>query len=103
MELPGAAAFEIFNDIRGMVIFYMFIMEEAAQTAGMAAYCAYRDKRQSQAAAAADWTVQNVITPGRAFSLSVGLVGYPMNEAFATFFDASERAMNYYATHEPAE
>lgn len=103
MGLPTSEAFGIFNDVRGMVIFYMFIMEEAAQTAGMAAYLAYKDKFQSEAAAHANWNLSNVINPGKSFCGGVGVVGYPMNEAFSTFFDASARAMNYYATHTPPD
>ena len=102
MASIGAAAFDAFMNARGMVVFYMFILEEAAQTAGMAAYLAYKDGNGSEAAAHAQWVKDNVITDGRAFAQTVGLVGAPMNDAFITFFNASERAMNYYATHTPA-
>lgn len=101
MNLPVGAAFEIFNDVRGMVIFYMFILEEAAQTAGMAAYLAYRDGHGDEAAETANWNLTNIITPGRQFCDTLGLVGYPMNDAFKAYFDASEKSMIYYATHTP--
>lgn len=97
-----AAAFDAFLNARGMIIFYMFILEEAAQTGGMAAYLAYKDGNGAEAAAHAQWVKDNVITDGRAFAQSVGIAGAPMNDAFITFFNASERAMTYYATHTPS-
>jgi hypothetical protein len=103
MEIPGAAAFDVFNDIRGMVIFYLFILEEAAQTAGMACYMCYKDNRTTQAAEHAQWIKDNITTNGRTFAQTIGLVAYPMNDAFITYFDAADKANDYYATHEPGQ
>lgn len=102
MASGAAAAFDVFMNARGMIVFYMFIMEEAAQTGGMAAYLAYKDGNGGEAAAHANWVMANIITPGRAFAQTVGVAGYPMNDAFISYFNASERAMTYYATHTPA-
>jgi hypothetical protein len=102
MQIPGQAAFDIFNDIRGMIIFYLFIMEEAAQTIGMASYLAYKDGFAAESQEHASWGLNEVIGPARAFCSGIGIAAYPMNDAFNVFFDASERALTFYATHQPA-
>lgn len=96
MASTTAAAFDVFMDARGMITFYLFIMEEAAQTLGMAAYLAHKDEDPIGAQAYAQYNLDNIITPAKAFCGTIGIAAYPMNDAFAAYFDAADRTMQFY-------
>lgn len=96
MASGAAAAFDVFMDARGMVTFYMFIMEEASQCLGMAAYLAHKDEDPLGAQAYAQYNRDNIITQAKAFCGTIGITAYPMNEAFGAYFDAQDRAMQFY-------
>lgn len=96
MPSTAAAAFDVFQDARGMVIFYMFILEEAAQTLSLGAYMANRDNDKTTCQQLAQFNKDNVLAYGKDFASTIGIIGYPMNEAFSAFFDATDKVMDYY-------
>lgn len=96
MAIPLREAFDIFNDVRGMITFYLFIMEEAVQTGAMAAYLARKEGNIELSKTYASWVDENLITTAINFNTTVGIVAYPMNEAFKSFYDAARQSIQYY-------
>lgn len=101
MASTAAAAFDVFMDARGMVTFYMFIMEEASQTIGIAAYLAHKAGNAAAVASLKATALDEIITPAKEFTATVGLVAFPMNQAFAAYFSAAEKVMEFYGSTAP--
>jgi len=93
----GRGAFEIFNQIRETVVFYMFIQEEAIQTLSMAVFLAQgRDDWQEVEEMAKYTRDEHVEDLHNQASNVLANVAFPMNLAFQKFTNASRTAMNYY-------
>lgn len=103
MAVPAKELFNVFTDVRGMVTFYLFILEESIQTAMMGAYMARKDGMISQSQIIALELKQGLIADAKAFNTLVGPVAYPMNDAFAAFFQASEDMCTFYIQSTPPE
>lgn len=101
MTVPLKEAFDVFQDIRGMIIFYLFIMEESIQSAGMAAYMLRKQGNITESKIVAVWCDTNLITDAMAFNQSIGVAAWPMNEAFRCFFDAARKNMQAYLVDPP--
>ena len=86
----GSTAFEVFEDVRGAVAMYMFIIEESIQTVGMANWILYKNNQISKMQENAEWIRDNLAQPLKNFATSgYGTVAYPMNLAYAKFADAT--------------
>jgi len=93
----GLRAFKVFQDVRGTITFYMFIIEEAIQTAGMTAYMLKKAEKIDEAKAQAQWTIDNLINPLLEFCDSpAAAMAYPMNLAYKAFAEAAKKAMEAY-------
>lgn len=103
MAIPAKAAFDVFMDIRGTVVFYLFILEESIQTAMMGCYLARKEGEISRSQILAIELKQGLIADAKAFNQSIGTVAYPMNEAFGAFFEQSEKMCTFYASPPPPE
>lgn len=97
MAIPAKAAFDVFMDVRGTVVFYLFILEESIQTAMMGCYLASKAGETSRSQILAIELKQGLIADAKAFNQSVGIVAYPMNEAFGAFYTQAENMCNFYA------
>lgn len=93
----GKKAFDAFINVRETIAFYMFIIEEAIQTAGMAAYMLKKADKIAEAKQQAEWTINNLINPLIEFADSpAAAVAYPMNLAYKAFAESAKRAMEAY-------
>ncbi len=93
----GKKAFDVFINIRETIAFYMFIIEEAIQTAGMAAYMLKKAEKIDEAKAQAQWTIDNLINPLIEFADSpAAAMAYPMNLAYKAFAQAAKKTMEAY-------
>lgn len=89
--------FKVFVNVRETVTFYMFIMEEAAQTAGMAAYVAYKAGNIDRAKEIARYMKDELIDPLEDFAKSpAGVLAFPMNLAYISFATASRLTADTY-------
>jgi len=86
---------ELFSDIRGAVGMYMFILEEAIQTAGMASWIYYKEGMKDKMKENELWVKDNLATPLKEFAESPsGYIAYPLNIAYAKFAEAVIRKAN---------
>lgn len=90
-------AFGVFEDVRGAVAMYMFILEEAIQTVGMACYINYRRERYDKCKELAQYCIETLINPLKEFADSpAGNLAYPMNLSYSAFASASKKTMQTY-------
>jgi len=83
-------AFEVFEDIRSAVAMFMFILEESIQTAGMASWIYYKEKKKAEMKQNEAWIVDNLARPLKEFAESpAGYIAYPLNIAYAKFAEAT--------------
>ena len=95
----GKEAFDVFMNVRETIAFYMFIVEEAIQTAGMAAYMLKKADKIAEAKQQAQWTIDNLINPLLEFCDSpAAAMAYPMNLAYKAFAEAAKKTMEAYLT-----
>lgn len=93
----GKEAFYVFTNVRETVAFYMFIVEEAIQTAGMAAYMLKKAGKIDEAKQQAQWVIDNLINPLLEFCDSpAAAMAYPMNMAYRAYAEAAKKAMEAY-------
>lgn len=89
--------FKVFVNVRETVTFYMFIMEEAIQTAGMASYVAYKAGNIDRAKMIARHMQTELIDPLEEFAKSpAGILAFPMNLAYISFAEASRLSAETY-------
>jgi len=89
-------ALDVIQDVRGSIAMYLFIIEEAIQTLGMAVYLLYKDNRFQEARETAQYMLDNVINPAIDFNNTYGSVAYPLNLAYDTFYKNSKKNMETY-------
>lgn len=87
---------DIVEDVRGSIGMYLFIIEEAIQTIGMANYLAYKAGKMERVKEIAQWTIDEVIDPAINFNNIYGYIAYPLNQAYAVFYDAARKNMETY-------
>lgn len=97
LSAVGGTAFRVFEDVRGSVSFYMFIMEEAIQTCGMACWISHQKGNLDRAKEVALYAKNELCIPLRDFARSpAGLLGYPMNLSYEAFANASIKNFDTY-------
>jgi len=90
--LIGKEIWEVFTDLRGAVGMFMFILEEAIQTAGMATWIFYKEGMLDDAKENEQWIKNNLAIPLKEFAESPsGYLAYPLNEAYKTFAEVAIR------------
>ena len=83
---------EVFSDVRGAVGMFMFILEEAIQTAGMATWILYKNEDIEGAKQNEEWIKNNLAIPLKQFAESPsGYLAYPLNIAYKAFAEAAIR------------
>ena len=90
------SAFDVFEDVRGTISFYMFIIEEAIQTANMACYLLYKAGLYDELEEVLNWLENELVNPLESFANGVGVVAYPMNLSYISFAEASKKLINSY-------
>jgi len=82
----GEEVFDVFMDVRGAVAMFMFIIEEAIQTAGMASWIFYKEGMIDEMKENELWIKDNLAIPLKEFAESPsGYIAYPLNEAYKQF------------------
>jgi len=101
----GKEAFDVFVNVRETIAFYMFIIEESIQAMGMACYLLKKYGLDQDAKEYASWTKSNLIQGLKEFAQGVGVIAYPMNEAYKLFAESTEKVMDAYlkTTAQPPE
>ena len=90
--LIGKEIWEVFQDVRGAVGMFMFILEESIQTAGMASWILYKEGMIDDAKENEEWIKNNLAIPLKEFAESPsGYIAYPLNEAYKSFAEAAIR------------
>jgi len=86
----GKEAFQIFMDVRGACGMFMFILEEAIQTAGMASWILYKEGKLQEAKENENWIEQMLAKPLKQFAEGpAGYLAYPLNLAYIKFAEAT--------------
>ncbi len=94
-SLIASVAFEVFEDIRGAVSMYMFIIEEAIQTMNMATWILYKAGLYSDVINNINYIKNDLAIPLRDFARGpVGQLAYPMNLSYEAFAEATIRALD---------
>ena len=91
---------DIIQDVRGSVAMYMFIIEEAIQTIGMACYQAKQAKDYDLMRELARYAIDNLVNPAIEFVDIYGVLAYPLNMAYKEFYLAAKKTFETYLTLE---
>ena len=94
--MAWSIALDVIQDVRGSIAMYLFIIEEAIQTVGMACYLNYKANRLEAVRDLAKWILDNIINPAIDFNNTYGSVAYPLNLAYNVFYHAAKRNMETY-------
>jgi len=89
-------ALEVVEEVRGSIAMFMFIIEEAIQTVGMACYINYKLGDVEAAKEAARWALDNLVNPALDFVDRYGAAAYPLNLAYKSFYLSAKRTMETY-------
>lgn len=89
-------ALDVIEDVRGSIAMYLFIIEEAIQSMGMACYLNYREKNWSALLETANYALENLIKPALDFVSTYGHVAYPLNISYQAFYEATKKQMQNY-------
>jgi len=89
-------ALDVVQDVRGSIAMYLFIIEEAIQTVGMACYLNYKANRLDAVRELAKWILDNIVNPAIDFNNTYGHVAYPLNLAYNVFYQSAKRNMETY-------
>ena len=84
------------QDVRGTLGMYLFIIEEAIQTVGMACWTLYKDNRFAEVQELAQWIIDDIIDPAIEFNNTYGMATYPLNQAYAVFYTSARKNMETY-------
>jgi len=91
-------ALDVIEDVRGSIAMYLFIIEEAIQTLGMACYMSYKAKNMALARELAQYGIDNVINPAIEFNNAYGFIAYPLNMAYDVFYKNAKKTFETYLT-----
>jgi len=89
-------ALDVIEDVRGSIAMFMFIIEEATQTAGMACYLYKKADMPEKAAELAQWIIDELLDPAIDFVDNYGYIAYPLNIAYKQFYLAAKQTMQAY-------
>jgi len=94
--MAWSIALDVIEDVRGSIAMFLFIIEEAIQTAGMACYILMRLKKYDELRDQAQWAIDNLINPALDFVQNYGFAAYPLNLAYESFYKAAKRTFETY-------
>lgn len=89
-------ALDVIEEVRGSIAMYLFIIEEAIQTAGMACYLLQKAQDYEALMSTASWILNNLINPAIDFVNTYGAPAYPLNQAYYTFYNSAKLTMETY-------
>lgn len=89
-------AIDLIEEVHGTIAMYMFILEEACQTAGMACYLYKEAEMPDKAAEVANWVINNIIDPAIDFADTYGNLAYPLQISYKLFYQSARKAMEAY-------
>jgi len=89
-------ALDVVQDVRGSIAMYLFIIEEALQTLGMACYLYQKANMKESVRNLAKWAIDNVVDPAIEFNNTYGAAAYPLNMAYDTFYHSSRISFQTY-------
>lgn len=89
-------ALDMVEWVHGTIGMFMFILEEAAQTAGMACYVAKREGQDDLVKSIADYAIREICDPGIDFCNTYGAAAYPLHMAYKEFFTAAKKTFQTY-------
>jgi len=87
---------DVIQDVRGSIAMYLFIVEEAIQTAGMACYLLHKHKKLEECRETAQYILDNIINPAIDFNNRYGAIAYPLNMAYDVFYKSAKTSMETY-------
>jgi len=96
MSAKWTIALDVVQDVRSSVAMFMFIIEEAIQTAGMACYVLYKNQKWEALKSAAQQTIDNLILPGIDFVNNYGAAAIPLNTAYSAFYNQAKTTFETY-------
>lgn len=82
--------------LHGTIGMFMFILQESAQTLGMAAFIAIRNDRLDLAKKLATHAITEICDPAIDFTNDFGWAAYPLHMAYREFFLAAKRNFQTY-------
>jgi len=89
-------ALDVVQDVRGSIAMYLFILEEAIQTVGMSVYLMHKANMDEEVRSQAKWILDEIINPAIEFNNTYGMLAYPLNQAYSTFYESAKRNMETY-------
>ena len=91
-------AIDLIEEVRGSIAMFMFIIEEAIQTIGMACYLAYKKQQWDKVIEYATYAINELIDPAIEFADTYGNFAYPLHFAYKAFYETSKKTMENYIT-----
>ena len=82
--------------VHGTVGMFMFILQEACQTLGMAAFMATRNNQLDRARELASYAITEICDPALDFCNDFGWAAYPLHLAYREFFKAARKNFETY-------
>jgi len=89
-------ALDVIQDVRGTLGMYLFIIEEAIQTVGMACYLNWKEGNYSKVLEIANYVLDEIINPAIDFNNTYGWAAVPLNLAYGVFYKAAKTTMENY-------
>jgi hypothetical protein len=96
MPFWSKIALDIIEDVRGSVAMFMFIIEEAIQTIGMACYLAMKKQQYDKVIEYANFAINELINPAIDFANSYGNFAYPLHFAYLAFYESAKKTFQNY-------
>jgi len=87
---------DIIEDVRGTMIFYFFIIEEAIQSVSFACYLLHKAEMYEDCRNMARWCLDNLINPAIDTVAWLGTLIYPMNMSYDLFYKSAKKLMETY-------
>ena len=84
--------------LHGTIGMFMFILQESAQTLGMACFIAIRNDRLDLAKTLAAYAITEICDPAIDFCDDFGWAAYPLHMAYREFFKAARKNFETYLT-----
>lgn len=86
-------AIDLLKEVYGSLQMFVFILEEATQSMGMAVYLSYKAEDYAECAELAQYALDEIIRPSLGWLANYHEVVWPTGIAYAEFFLASEKSM----------
>jgi len=89
-------AYDVIKDVRGTMIFYFFIIEEAIQSVSFACYLLNKAGMKEDVRTYAQWCIDNLIDPAIETLGPLGVMIYPMQIAYDLYYKSAKKLMETY-------